>query len=73
MKTRRSISRLTLTLVLFLAATRGYAPINVNVGRYDTVHVVPAPGKVTPDGDLSEWDKSGEFYSYRFETEKQTL
>jgi len=43
---------------------------NVNVGRYDSVHLMPAPGKVTIDGDLADWDKSGEFYTYRFEDQR---
>lgn len=29
--------------------------------RHDTVHVLPAPGPVVPDGDLAEWDRSGAF------------
>src|ERR1043166_2956441 len=46
------------------------ASANINVGRYDAVHIVPAPGKVTIDGDLSDWDRSGEFFTYRFEEQK---
>jgi hypothetical protein len=34
-----------------------------NRSRFDTVHVVPAPARVTVDGDLSDWDRSGAFYS----------
>ena len=31
--------------------------------RFDAVHVVPPPGSVKVDGDLSDWDRSGAFYS----------
>src|ERR1043165_8790886 len=51
-------------------AVDAFAAGNVNNGRYDAIHIVPAPGKVTIDGDLSEWDRSGEFFSYRFEFDK---
>jgi len=32
-----------------------------NVSRYDTLHVVPAPGPVVSDGDLGDWDLSRGF------------
>jgi hypothetical protein len=32
-----------------------------NEPRYDQVHIVPAPERVTIDGDLSDWDRSGQF------------
>lgn len=35
--------------------------IPYNDSRHDTVHVVPAPGTVAIDGDLSDWDLSGRF------------
>jgi hypothetical protein len=38
---------------------RGVYPYNNSI--FDTVHIVPAPGKVTIDGDLSDWDLSGRF------------
>ncbi|MBI4028708.1 MAG: hypothetical protein HY360_27265, partial [Verrucomicrobia bacterium] len=50
--------------------TIGHAGGNVNVGRYDSAHVVPAPRTVTIDGNLSDWDRSGEFSTYRFEEDK---
>lgn len=34
-----------------------------NRSRFDTVHVVPAPTRIVLDGDLSDWDRSGAFYS----------
>ena len=34
-----------------------------NQSRFDTVHVLPATRKPTIDGDLSDWDRSGAFYS----------
>ncbi|MBY0523474.1 MAG: FecR domain-containing protein [Gemmataceae bacterium] len=30
--------------------------------RYDSVHIVPAPGPVMIDGDLKDWDRSGRFF-----------
>ncbi len=60
--------RLLLVSVLWCLVLPVFA--NVNVGRYDTVHIVPAPGKVVIDGDLGEWDRSGEFFTYRFEEQK---
>jgi hypothetical protein len=48
------------------------AAINVNVGRYDSVHIVPAPPAVTIDGDLRDWDRSGEFITYRSKEESAT-
>ena len=34
-----------------------------NRSRFDTVHVVRASRKIVIDGDLSDWDRSGAFYS----------
>lgn len=65
----KPITRLLGALVLFVACAIA-AVANVNVGRYDTVHIVPAPGKVTIDGKLKDWDKSGGFETYRFEDQK---
>jgi hypothetical protein len=47
-----------------LAKERGnewLVPYNHN--RVDTIHVVPVPGAMTIDGDLSDWDRSGQFFS----------
>jgi hypothetical protein len=35
-----------------------------NRPRFDTCHIVRAPGPVTVDGDLSDWDNSGTFHSW---------
>lgn len=40
---------------------RGVYPYNE--GYYDAVHIVPAPQEVAIDGDLSDWDLSGQFRS----------
>lgn len=32
-----------------------------NEVHFDAVHIVPAPGQVTVDGSLAEWDLSGQF------------
>ena len=63
----RSILLLFLAFAVFVAAP---CAANVNVGRYDSVHIVPAPGPIAVDGDLSDWDTSGEFFTYRFEEQK---
>jgi len=34
-----------------------------NRSRFDTVHVVPAPGQIAIDGELADWDASGAFRS----------
>lgn len=60
------------------AVAFGVASLN-NV-LYDRIHIVPAPhstgsgqaGKIAVDGDLSDWDRSGEFFSFRLETDKAT-
>jgi hypothetical protein len=40
---------------------RGRGKHPYNLARYDEVHLVPAPGAVSIDGDLSDWDLSGRF------------
>ena len=35
--------------------------IPLNVSRYDSLHVTPAPAQVVIDGDLSEWKEDAEF------------
>jgi hypothetical protein len=34
-----------------------------NRRQHDCVHIVPAPGEIAVDGDLSDWDQSGKFRS----------
>lgn len=59
-------------IAIVLLPVNSPAAMNLNSTRHDVVHVVPAPGPVTIDGDLSDWDKSGEFFTYRFEEEKSS-
>lgn len=35
--------------------------IPYNQRRYDRVHIVPAPGSITIDGNLADWDRTGQF------------
>src|SRR5262245_62310042 len=52
----------TLTL-LALVCHSGLAQENGN-GRHSRLYAVPAPGPVTVDGDLKDWDRSGELETY---------
>lgn len=47
-----------LGVVLAAAAAQAYVAI-VNKTDHSEIHVVPAPGKVTIDGKLDDWDLSG--------------
>ncbi len=64
----RRITLYSLLLLLSLATLPLRA--NINVGRFDAVHIVPAPGPVTIDGELGDWDRSGEFFTYRYDEQK---
>jgi hypothetical protein len=56
---------------LCLAASRahGYGAI-LNKDDHKEIHIVPAPGKVTIDGDLKDWDLSGAILMYLDEGSK---
>jgi hypothetical protein len=61
-------------VTLGTATGTAHAGGNVNVGRYASVPAVPAPAAgVTIDGDLADWDRSGEFYTYRYEEQKDAF
>jgi DNA-binding beta-propeller fold protein YncE len=61
-------------LLLLSLLLTAFAGGNVNVGRYTAVPAVPAPaGGVVIDGNLSDWDRSGEFYTYRYEEQKDVF
>jgi hypothetical protein len=47
----------------------GYAAI-LNKDDHKEIHIVPAPGKVTIDGDLGDWDLSGSILMYLEEGSK---
>lgn len=47
----------------------GYAAI-VNKTDHAEIHVVPAPGAVTIDGDLKDWDLSGAILMFIDESSK---
>jgi anti-sigma factor RsiW len=42
----------------------GRGPHPYNRSRFDTIHIVPPPGRVVIDADLSDWDLSGQFRSW---------
>lgn len=65
---QRHLRSLVLLFSVFLTAIAVWS--NINVGRYDSVHIVPAPGTVAIDGLLTDWDTSGEFFTYRFDDQK---
>jgi hypothetical protein len=53
----RFLSCLLLTVLLGASA---YALEATEQGRYRKVYIVPAPAQVVIDGDLKEWDRSGQ-------------
>lgn len=55
---RRFIVSAALSLLCGLPVARAYVAI-VNKTDNAEIHVVPAPGKVTVDGALQDWDLSG--------------
>jgi len=42
----------------------GQARADVGLGRHKQLYAVPAPGKVTIDGKLDDWDLSGQIEMY---------
>jgi len=54
---------LLIILPLVLVCPAGFAQENGN-GRHSRLHAVPVPGAVTVDGDLKDWDRSGELETY---------
>src|SRR5690242_8128784 len=63
---------LLLTCLLASLATplaHGYAAI-LNKDDHKEIRIVPAPGKVTIDGDLKDWDLSGAILMYLDEGSK---
>jgi hypothetical protein len=57
--------------ILVPSLVHGYAAI-LNKDDHKEIHIVPAPGKVTIDGDLSDWDLSGAILMYLDEASKHT-
>ena len=65
---------LAASLLLCLASERtvqGYSAI-LNKADHTEVRIVPAPGKVTIDGDLKDWDLSGAILMFIDEASKET-
>jgi hypothetical protein len=67
---KRRLLRLAWALILL----GGAGPIARAQGVYHNqrLFVVPAPGKVTIDGDLEDWDLSGEIYIFGNQTGNAT-
>jgi hypothetical protein len=63
------VSAGVLALLLTVFA-HGYAAI-LNKDDHKEIHIVPAPGKVVVDGDLSDWDLSGAILMYLDEASKK--
>ena len=49
----------------------GYAAVQNKADNLE-VRIVPAPGKVTVDGDLKEWDLSGAIFMFIDEASKES-
>jgi len=58
-------------LLMTTAKTWSYVAI-VNKTDNQEIHVVPAPGKVVIDGDLSDWDLSGAILMYLDESSRES-
>jgi hypothetical protein len=58
-------------LCLALGHARAYVAI-VNKVDHEQIHIVPAPGPVTIDGDLGDWDLSGAILMFLDEGSKAT-
>jgi len=67
-----SLLRLRTIAVLFLLALAA-AAFAQGTFRNQRIFVVPTPGPVVIDGDLSDWDLSGDIYCYVSEPTKNTL
>jgi len=61
-----------LLIVVGLLALTGMA-FAQGTFRNQRIFVVPTPGPVTIDGDLQDWDQSGDIYCYIAEPTKDTL
>ena len=62
-------TRVTLLLLFSLLVLGWRLPAQAQVvtaGKHKYLSVVPAPGKVTIDGNLDEWDLSGEILCYDY-------
>ena len=59
-----------LLLMLPVSAAQAYVAI-VNKADHQAIHVVPAPGPVTIDGKLDDWDLSGANLMFLDESSKQ--
>jgi len=62
---------LTALVMLAACAARAYVAI-VNKADHTAIHVVPAPGEVTIDGNLDDWDLSGAILMFMDEASKAT-
>ena len=67
----RGVLALVIGLLFVLPAARAYVAI-VNKTDHSVIHVVPAPGPVTIDGDLKDWDLSGAILMFMDESSKST-
>ena len=67
----RLVACLLAALLLPAAVAEAYVAI-VAKPDHSRIHVVPAPGTVTIDGDLGDWDLSGSILMFMDEASKET-
>lgn len=65
----RSLCRCLALILLFLEAAHGQEN---GLARHKQLYAVPAPGKVTINGKLDDWDLSGQIEMYVTEDTKET-
>lgn len=61
-----------LTLIVAIGIERTWADDAVGRGRHAQLYAVPAPGPVTIDGRLDEWDLSGQIEMFVYEATRST-
>jgi hypothetical protein len=61
MKSSLPFGAAVLLALVLTHIVNGYAAI-LNKADHQAIHIVPAPGKVAIDGDLSDWDLSGAIF-----------
>ena len=72
MNKRIILSALTALSLLLAPAAYPYSAVQ-NKADNTEIRIVPAPGKVTVDGDLKDWDMSGAIFMFIDEASKESF